>query len=165
MALNAALGVPAHLSGEGPPAVSKSGSGAAAVSLQRTMIEQREALTDAFKRRQNVPILVTTEYSVRGVDLKAIDVVFMLGLPARQDSYVHVAGRTAREGRKGRAVRVLSFSMPCMPTFGLCALHLLHARRYVRRCMHGDTSVAPVYLTLHVPVTVRYEAHTGVGGH
>ena len=36
------------------------------------------------------------------------DVVFMLGLPTRLDSYVHVAGRTAREGRKGHAIALLT---------------------------------------------------------
>ena len=36
------------------------------------------------------------------------DVVFMLGLPTRLDSYVHVAGRTAREGRKGHAISLLT---------------------------------------------------------
>ena len=38
------------------------------------------------------------------------DVVFMLGLPTRLDSYVHVAGRTAREGRKGHAISLLTSS-------------------------------------------------------
>mmetsp|Transcript_63238 Transcript_63238/g.152658 ORF Transcript_63238/g.152658 Transcript_63238/m.152658 type:complete len:241 (+) Transcript_63238:292-1014(+) len=55
-----------------------------------------------------VPLLVTTELAARGVDFKAIDVVFMLGLPTRLDSYVHVAGRTAREGRKGHAISLLT---------------------------------------------------------
>ena len=32
----------------------------------------------------------------------------MLGLPTRLDSYVHVAGRTAREGRKGHAIALLT---------------------------------------------------------
>eukprot|EP00908_Phaeocystis_cordata_P019602 Transcript_31135.p4 GENE.Transcript_31135~~Transcript_31135.p4 ORF type:complete len:92 (+),score=50.79 Transcript_31135:109-384(+) len=55
-----------------------------------------------------VPLLVTTELAARGVDLKAVDAVFMLGLPSRLDSYVHVAGRTAREGRRGHAVSLLT---------------------------------------------------------
>ena len=79
------------------------------------MINQREALTDAFKRREDVPLLVTTEHSVRGVDLKAVDVVFLLGLPTRLDSYVHIAGRTAREGRKGKAVSGSSAPDPLDP--------------------------------------------------
>ena len=47
------------------------------------------------------PLLVTTEHSARGIDFKGIDCVFLIGLPKRVESYIHVAGRTAREGRKG----------------------------------------------------------------
>ena len=39
---------------------------------------------------------------------KGVDTVFIVGLPARLDSYIHVAGRTAREGRKGRAVTLVT---------------------------------------------------------
>ena len=34
--------------------------------------------------------------------------VFLLGLPRRVDAYVHVAGRTAREGRRGLAVSLIA---------------------------------------------------------
>ena len=60
------------------------------------------------RSKARVPLLVTTEHSARGMDFKGIDAVFLVGLPARVDSYVHVAGRTAREGRKGRAVCLLT---------------------------------------------------------
>ena len=72
------------------------------------MVRQRAALADAFARREDVPLLVTTELAARGVDLKGVDVVFMVGLPARLDSYVHVAGRSAREGKRGHAVSLLA---------------------------------------------------------
>ena len=49
-----------------------------------------------------------TEHSVRGIDFKGVDAVFLIGLPSRVESYIHVAGRTAREGRKGRAVSLLT---------------------------------------------------------
>ena len=58
-----------------------------------------ERHTDAYQ---------TTEHSARGIDFKGIDCVFLIGLPKRVESYIHVAGRTAREGRKGRAVCLLT---------------------------------------------------------
>ena len=42
------------------------------------------------------------------MDFKGVDAVFIVGLPSRVDSYIHVAGRTAREGRKGRAVTLVT---------------------------------------------------------
>lgn len=73
------------------------------------MLRNRQQLADRFSERNkaDLPLLVTTEYAARGLDFKNIDCVFLLGLPQRIDSYVHVAGRTAREGRRGRAVSLV----------------------------------------------------------
>jgi hypothetical protein len=79
-------------------------------SVPAGMLQMRLALAERFVSRQNLadlPLLVTTEHGVRGFDIKNIDCVFLLGLPLHVDSYVHVAGRTAREGRRGRAVSIL----------------------------------------------------------
>ena len=78
-------------------------------TIQGEMVAKRIELAQTFAARSSdVPLLVMTEHSARGIDFKNIDVVFMLGLPARVESYVHIAGRTAREGRKGRAVCLLT---------------------------------------------------------
>ena len=112
VALHDALGVAA--AGGGADAAADAGGGDAAGEdadgggAQGEMVRQRAALADAFARREDVPLLVTTELAARGVDLKGVDVVFMVGLPARLDSYVHVAGRSAREGKRGHAVSLLA---------------------------------------------------------
>ena len=112
VALHDALGVAA--AGGGADAAAEGGGGDAAGDdadgggAQGEMVRQRAALADAFARREDVPLLVTTELAARGVDLKGVDVVFMVGLPARLDSYVHVAGRSAREGKRGHAVSLLA---------------------------------------------------------
>ena len=91
-------------------------------SLQSSMFNSRTELADAFAAPRKkgggggqtavsgiqTPLLVTTEHSARGIDFKGIDCVFLIGLPKRVESYIHVAGRTAREGRKGRAVCLLT---------------------------------------------------------
>ena len=107
-----ALGVAAAGGGAGADADDAGGGDAAGEDAdggaQGEMVRQRAALADAFARREDVPLLVTTELAARGVDLKGVDVVFMVGLPARLDSYVHVAGRSAREGKRGHAVSLLA---------------------------------------------------------
>lgn len=112
-ALTDALAVPAASQPEPAAGVQDGGSSVRDGDTQQgTMVRQRAALADAFaaraEKKGGVPLLVTTEHSVRGIDLKGIDAVYLVGLPSRVDSYVHVAGRTAREGRKGRAVCLLT---------------------------------------------------------
>lgn len=51
-------------------------------------------------------ILVTTENSVRGLDLPSLEAVVLVYCPTTSDTYVHVAGRTGRGG-DGVAVSVL----------------------------------------------------------
>ena len=113
VALHDALGVAAAGGGADADAGDAGGGDAAGEDAdgggaQGEMVRQRAALADAFARREDVPLLVTTELAARGVDLKGVDVVFMVGLPARLDSYVHVAGRSAREGKRGHAVSLLA---------------------------------------------------------
>jgi Lhr-like helicase len=126
VALQEALGVPASADAGGDGAGGGAGGGGdgggggngaakrvrpeAGDSLQGAMVRQRSELADAFaaRRLSDIPLLVTTEHSARGMDFKGVDCVFLVGLPKRVDSYIHVAGRTAREGRKGRAVTLVT---------------------------------------------------------
>lgn len=39
--------------------------------------------------------------AARGLDLRDVNHVFILGVPATPDDYLHLAGRAGREGRKG----------------------------------------------------------------
>ena len=74
---------------------------------QTELVKARDSIAHAFAQRFAPPLLVTTEQGARGVDLKGVDCVLLLGLPKRCDAYVHVTGRTAREGKRGKAVCIL----------------------------------------------------------
>jgi len=77
--------------------------------LQSRMMGKRKELSKAFSSKEgNVPLLVTNEHSARGIDFKFIDCVFLIGLPSHVDSYIHVVGRTGREGRKGFAISLIT---------------------------------------------------------
>ncbi|KAJ3020880.1 hypothetical protein HKX48_009562 [Thoreauomyces humboldtii] len=49
-------------------------------------------------------LMVLTEYEARGLDLPNATHVFVLGPPSSPASYVHMAGRTGRNGREGQAI-------------------------------------------------------------
>lgn len=68
---------------------------------------QRGKLANAFARRAAVPLVVTTESAARGLDLHAVDAVIVQQLPRSVDAYVHLAGRTGRQGRRGTVVSIV----------------------------------------------------------
>ncbi|KAI8820255.1 P-loop containing nucleoside triphosphate hydrolase protein [Fimicolochytrium jonesii] len=82
-------------------------------------VEEQPPLTDdpaPPPRKQNTfaahmhgtkQILVLTEPESRGLDLPTVTHVFVLGPPTSPASYVHMAGRAARFGKKGKCVTLL----------------------------------------------------------
>lgn len=69
----------------------------------------RERTMNTFRDRR-VKILVCTDVASRGLDVKDITHVINYSLPRELDNYVHRIGRTARSGKKGVAMNLVTFS-------------------------------------------------------
>lgn len=69
--------------------------------------QQRYASLAQFKSR-HVPILVSTDVASRGLDIPTVDLVLNVELPLKGIDYIHRVGRTARAGRRGRAISFVS---------------------------------------------------------
>lgn len=67
----------------------------------------RETAMKAFRERR-VRILVCTDVASRGLDVKDITHVINYSLPRELDSYVHRIGRTARSGKTGLAMSLVT---------------------------------------------------------
>jgi ATP-dependent RNA helicase DeaD len=67
----------------------------------------REKTMQAF-RTKKVNILVCTDVASRGIDVKDITHVLNYSLPRELDLYVHRIGRTARSGKSGIAMSLVS---------------------------------------------------------
>ena len=66
-----------------------------------------EATAIAAAAQTGCRLLVSTAGSARGLDLDAVDVVMLYNLPDAADQYLHLAGRTGRQGRTGAVVSLL----------------------------------------------------------
>ncbi|MFA6908264.1 MAG: DEAD/DEAH box helicase [Patescibacteria group bacterium] len=83
------------------------GHAASEIHSDRTLAQRKSAI-EGFKNGRH-RILVATDIAARGIDVSNIEVVINYDLPSTPDDYVHRIGRTARAGKKGKAI---SFATP-----------------------------------------------------
>lgn len=68
---------------------------------------QRDSVMNKFRSR-TLQVLVATDVAARGIDVDDITHVFHVDLPDEIESYTHRAGRTARAGKSGLSVALVS---------------------------------------------------------
>ncbi len=68
---------------------------------------KRSGIMKSFHAGQ-IHILVATDVAARGLDIKNVSHIFNFDIPKSSQEYVHRIGRTARAGKSGRAISLLS---------------------------------------------------------
>ena len=76
--------------------------------LHSQMTQQRRTANLGKFRNRVARVLIATDVAARGLDLPKVGAVVSLDLPRDPDDYVHRAGRTARAGRHGLSVCLVS---------------------------------------------------------
>ena len=80
------------------------------VALHSLLSQNRRLAALAKFQSQQVRILVATDVASRGLDIPSVDLVINSELPRTAVNYVHRVGRTARAGRRGRAISLVGES-------------------------------------------------------
>ncbi len=68
---------------------------------------QREMVMKRF-RNHNIKLLIATDVAARGIDVNDITHVIHYHLPDEAENYTHRSGRTARAGKSGESIALLS---------------------------------------------------------
>jgi ATP-dependent RNA helicase DeaD len=71
--------------------------------------EQRNRVMEQFHSR-DVCILVCTDVAARGLDIPGVSHIYNYDIPKYSKDYIHRIGRTARAGKDGIAINILSSS-------------------------------------------------------
>ena len=69
--------------------------------------EKRNWTMNQFHSK-NVYVLVCTDVAARGLDIKGVSHVYNYDIPGDSNHYIHRVGRTARAGKEGKAINILS---------------------------------------------------------
>ena len=69
--------------------------------------EKRTRTMDTF-RSKKLYVLVCTDVAARGLDIKGVSHVYNYDIPKDSKDYIHRVGRTARAGKEGKAISILT---------------------------------------------------------
>jgi len=69
--------------------------------------EKRSKMLEIFNAKK-VNVLIATDVAARGLDIKGVSHIYNYDMPPNKNEYTHRIGRTARAGKQGKVINILS---------------------------------------------------------
>lgn len=83
-------------------------NGVHALAIHGGLTQSRRNKIMELFRTNEVYVLVCTDVAARGLDIKGVSHVYNYDLPSNSKEYIHRIGRTARAGKEGKAISLVS---------------------------------------------------------
>lgn len=83
-------------------------NGIEATAIHGGLTQDKRNRVLAHFHAQSVHVLVCTDVAARGLDIKGVSHIYNYDLPPTSKEYIHRIGRTARAGKEGKAVSLVS---------------------------------------------------------
>jgi len=83
-------------------------AGVDAIAIHGGFSQEKRSRTMSQFSSQKTFVLVCTDIAARGLDIKGISHVYNYDIPKDDKDYIHRVGRTARAGKEGKAISLLS---------------------------------------------------------
>lgn len=79
-----------------------------AMAIHGGFTQQKRTRTMESFHAKNVQVLVCTDVAARGLDIKGVSHIYNYDIPKDSKEYIHRIGRTARAGKEGKVVNIVS---------------------------------------------------------
>ncbi|MFH1424831.1 MAG: DEAD/DEAH box helicase [archaeon] len=83
-------------------------NGISAIAIHGGQNQSKRNKTMQQFHAQNIKVLVCTDVAARGLDIKGVSHIYNYDIPKESKQYIHRIGRTARAGKEGKAINILS---------------------------------------------------------
>ncbi|XP_064620653.1 probable ATP-dependent RNA helicase DDX49 [Lineus longissimus] len=114
-----------------------------------SMIPQRYRLSALAQFKSNtIKILIATDVASRGLDIPTVDLIINHNIPNRPKDYIHRVGRTARAGRGGMAISLVT-------QFDVKLIHAIEGRINTKLTEHETNEKEVTKIFTEVAVSRR----------
>lgn len=83
-------------------------NGISAIAIHGGLAQNKRTKTIELFNNAKIGVLVCTDVASRGLDIESVSHIYNYEIPKNAKDYVHRIGRTARAGKEGRVVNLLS---------------------------------------------------------